>query len=399
MWKILLWLLALAGAGGYVLLKRENPRLKLDMGRRNPPDIYDKPAGGRLYVPLRVKIDPMKTMFIFDIEDHPVYAAMELQLFDDPDKGQGANFLLSRRESRKADFYFTPGLKMDRERVSVGAGVGEWNETELDYRCEIMPNGIDAEVRMQDVDGREIHLLVKENRQDRRPPLTLLAPMGGGIDEPQFLPFFHLRGMDLVRQANTEFRLTIDGQPAHPPSLPPVPHNRASTYFARYCPDPLIALVNPQVEGDLIPVQVDGGPVHREGDTHYTLINNAGHSEIQRLEQYGDGHAVHMTFAPPLPDIASLKPGTEISGRFAIGSDDIHSVIVGDYRVQRHGEQISLTMHPTEDWWPRTGGLLAKGTFLFFPPLFRNWTQSYFWTAELRPEGDAMYIHSSWQRR
>jgi len=395
------WLIGgalLAVALVYVLLQRENPRLRLDKQARNAPDIYDQPADGRVFVPFSIEIDPMKHMLIMDFAGHPVYQAMELQRFDHPDKGTGANFLLSRVGDNRADFYFEPTVKMHRERMSVGAGVGEWVETPLDYHFEITPAGLDAEIRLTDTEGRDIHLRIKENRRDRRPPLTLLAPMGAGIKAPIFLPFFHLRRIDLVRQAGTEFTLTIDGQSYLPDKLPPVPHNLAGTYFARYCADPLIAMINRAADRPLTPLETCRGSSYQEGDTRLTFSDNEGHCELQQIAQQGDGHTVHMTFAPPMPDLAKLRPGIVVNGRFAIGSDDIHSVIVGDYSVRREGERVRLMMQPTEDWWPRTGGLRAKGTLAFFPPAFRQWMQHYRWTAELTPDDGAMHLSSRWER-
>lgn len=357
------------------------------MQRRNSPDIYDRPGDGRVFSPFAIVIEPMKHMVILDFPGHDTYNAMELQIFDHPEKGQGANLLLSHAEGSKADFYFEPTVKMDRAKNNIGGGVGEWVETPLEYHYKVTPAGLDAGVEMTDLAGRHIKLRIKENRRDRRPRLNMLAPMGAGIQAPTFLPFFYMYGMDLVRRANTEFTLTIDGQPYLPGKLPPVPHNLAGTYFARYCPDPLIAMINPATCAELDPVPPDAD---------YTLVDNNGYCEIQRFTQAGDGHTVHMTFTPPLPDVTGLKDGATVAGRFAIGTDDIEDVIAGDYTVRCAGAQVTVTMHPTDDWWPK--GLLAKGTFLFFPPVFRKWMQDYRWTAVLERTDGRMFMTSEWER-
>lgn len=382
----------------YALLKRENPRLKLDTSRRNPASIYDRPGSGRIFSPVTVNIDPMKHMVIMDFPGHPVYNALELQVFDHPQKGYGANVLLSNVDNGEVDFYFQPTVNMNREQANVSGGVRGWTQTPLDYHYNITEAGIDAGVSLTDNEGRQIEMCVTEHRRDRRPPLNMLAPMGAGIKTPTFLPFFYMHGMDLVRQSGTDFTLTIDGEPYLPEKLPPVPHNRAGTYFVRYCGDPLIALLNEAYTGDLSPLAIQGTGQQCDGDTVYMLIDNTGHTEIQRIEQHGDGHTVHITFSPPLPDLVSLADGVQVVGRFAIGTDSIESVIVGDYTITTGDGQINMTMHPTEEWWPRTGGLPAKGTFLFFPPLFRRWMVDYYWYATITCRGETLHMTSAWEK-
>lgn len=394
MWWIILALLLLALSAIYLLLRRENPRLKLDLIQRNPTSIYDRAGTERIFSPVSIGIDPMKHMVIADFNGHDLYQAVELQIFDHPDKGQGANLLLWRKDTGKTDFYFEPTVKMDREQANVAGGVGNWTETHFDYHYNISDAGIDAAAKLTDLDGREIGLRIKENRRDKRPYLNMLAPMGGGIENPTFLPFFYMHGMDLVRRNGTEFAFTIDGKSYLPDALPPVPHNLAPTYFTRYCGDPFIATVNQDTNGPLQAIDST-----RVDDTSYTLIDNDGHREIQRVTQEGDGHSAHITFAPPMPDISALKDGASVKGRFAIGTDTIESVIVGDYTVTCQGEKIDMSMHPTEDWWPRTGGLRAKGTFLFFPAIFRQWMQTYHWSAEMQRDANDIYMQSHWERR
>jgi hypothetical protein len=384
---------------GYRWLKRENPRRQLDLSARNAPDLYDRPPGEHIYSPFAIEIEPMQGMVILDFDGHEVYQAIELQVFDHPDKGTGANVLLAHRQTGKIDFYFEPTVHLNRERANVGGGVGNWTPTPLKHHYRVTPAGLDAAVELTDLDGRHIALRITEQRRDRRPRLNMLAPMGGGIKAPTFLPFFYMHGMDLVRTAGTRFELTIDGQSFLPDKLPPVPHNRAPTYFARYCPDPLITFINPATDDVLTPLTPASSGIDQQGDTTYTLIDNAGHAEIQRITQRGNGHTVHLTFAPPVPDLASLREGGTVAGRFAIGTDSIEGVIAGDYSVARRGTQLHLTMHPTEDWWPRTGGLPARGTFMFFPATFRNWMQSYHWSATLEPSADGLRMTAHWDRR
>jgi len=65
----------------------------------------------------------------------------------------------------------------------------------------------------------------------------------------------------------------------------------------------------------------------------YDLVNNQRHYEICRASARNPKHEMFVTFSPPVPDVASLKDGADIKGRFGIGIDDAARIVEGAYVV------------------------------------------------------------------
>ena len=74
------------------------------------------------------------------------------------------------------------------------------------------PCGIDVDVRLSDLAGREIRVRIDDRDGRRRHPGTLLAPVGSTIEHPVSLPLFLMGGCDLVRKTGPAFDLRIGGR-------------------------------------------------------------------------------------------------------------------------------------------------------------------------------------------
>ncbi|GAB4435858.1 MAG: hypothetical protein Kow00120_02840 [Anaerolineae bacterium] len=362
-------------------------------------DLYATPESDAFVSPIRLEIDAMERMFLYNFEGDDEYNGLELQLFDHPSKGQGAAALMWRTDET-VDFYMTPGLRLDRDKVEVGAGVGEWITQDFDYRCEITPRGLDCAVALTLKDGRPVRLVVRENRRRPGKALNILAPMGTGIRAPRFFPFFWLIGIDLVRVSGTEARLQI-GETTYPPiRLPvPMPHSGAFAYFVRCCADPLLVLVNRAYAGPLRAVTPDTATGFAHEGMTYDLTLRDGHYEIARASVRNAAHEASIRFAPPLPDLLDLKDGAATRGRFALGVDAVTDIVRGAYEVQRAGQEVRVRLYPTENWKPR-GTIRQRLTLWFFPPVFRTWPKTYEWSAKLDLSGadGSVMMSSGWRR-
>jgi hypothetical protein len=363
----------------------------------HPTQLYTTVPTGLLYSPINLIIDPMQALFLVNFNDDPAYNGIELQTFDHPDKGQGAAAILWRRDG-KVDFYMTPEVQLDRERVEVGGGIGEWITQDYRFWLDRSPQGVNAFVDLRLKDDRPVRMHVQEQRRNPGQPLTILAPAGESIAHPHFFPMFRLHDIDLVRQARTAVTLRIGEHERTPLRLPiPMPHNLSRVYFVRYCFDPLIGLLNPQYEGPLSPLEAEVSGTYQHDHMHYELEDNAGHLEIRRAATRGVRHELFVTFKPSLPDVVALRDGAAAQGRFGVGVDAEAGIVRGAYSVRRHGRQVHLEMQPTEDWYPR-GSLRAKLTLMFFPRVFRTWVKTYRWSATIDLAASEPQMHSAWSR-
>jgi hypothetical protein len=354
--------------------------------------LYARPPSERVIVPFELFHDPMERLLIVNFRGDPEYDGIELQVFDDEVKGHGLAALMYRTDG-KLDWYMTPGLALDREAASVGAGLGEWVTQDFPYRLDIGTHGVDAEVHFSLHDGRQVELAVTEHRRTPGRHIDLLAPLGVGIERPTFLPYFVMFGIDLVRRGGTDVTMRIAGADRELERIPvPIPYSGRLCYLARYCDEPFIMRINPAISGPARTVDPAAGG---GGGERLAFIEREGHAELARLSVSAAGHEAWLELDPALPDLAALADGATSNGRFAIGSDDLQ-MIAGDITIVRAGQEATLTMQPTEPWRP-AGGALVWLTLRMFPSFFRTWTTTYRWEATLSLAETAK-IRSSWSR-
>ncbi len=361
-------------------------------------DIYGSAPAGRFYSPFDIVFDPMESLAIFDFEGDPEYTSLEVQRFDDRVKGTGAAALMWRLDG-KVDFYMPPGLSLSREATNVGKGVGEWITQDFDCQFAITPRGIDAHTALTLKDGRPLTFRTSESRRRVTRPITMLAPLGTDIEHPTFLPIFRMHEIDLLQRAHAEIDWRLGDTTCSPIKLPmPMPFNGKMVYFVRYCPDPMIGLLNSSFHGTLAALEPVDSPTVKHRHMTYHLANNRGYLEMHRVSARNPKHELYLDLTPALPEIGSLRDGTNVDGRFGVGVDDVEGIVRGAYQVRREGSQVQVTLQPTENWSPQ-GGPLVKITFLFFPPVFRTWVKTFRWmaTITLKPD-EAPTMSSHWTR-
>src|SRR5215210_2333534 len=171
--------------------------------------------------PFSLSLSPIARLLNFELSADPVYDGLELQWFDDDVHGRGLLAFLSRRGDRRVDYYLERGLRLDPSGYEIGGGTGSWTETGfLVARLEIADDGVDAEVRFTDVDGRSIDVRVDDRDGRRRRRAQLLAPVSAGIDRPKALLLVWLSGFDLVHVTSTRPTIRIGGRDVSTGRLP-----------------------------------------------------------------------------------------------------------------------------------------------------------------------------------
>src|SRR5215207_6230342 len=184
-------------------------------------DQDDLPTDAGPLCPLSLTVSPIARFLNFELSDDPTYDGLELQWFDDDIHGRGLLAFLSRRADRRVDYYLERGLRLDPAGYQIGGGIGSWSETDFEVaRLEIAADGVDAEVRFTDVDGRSIDVRVDDRDGRPRRRAELLAPVSAGIDRPTALLLVWMGGFDLVRVTSTPPSIRIDGREASTGRLP-----------------------------------------------------------------------------------------------------------------------------------------------------------------------------------
>lgn len=331
--------------------------------------------------PFTLTVEPLARFLNCELDD-PVYDGLELQWFDDPQHGTGMLAFLSRRADRRVDFYADPALTLDRSRFAIGAGIGSWNTTTFDAaHLALADDGVDAEVRFHDREGRliEARFHDRDGRPHRRG--ALLAPVGSGIDEPLSLLLVHLHGFDLLRRGRTSTaEVRIDGRSASFGTLPGrALHRRELVKYA----GPVDVITLNEARDGALPTPAPGS-VRRVDGGIASVVAGQGPSRVR------------LGFRPAFPDVAALRDGETADGRWRIYPEKLPPLTGGTWRAARSGDVVTLELDVTERWRPgRLPALMELVTRVV--PVLRRWPTTYRWRGTVTL-GEAPAMVSRWER-
>lgn len=352
-----------------------------------------------IYSPFGFHVDPMVRLLLVNIENDPdsLYLGFEPQVFNDSINGQGM-LVIAWRIDGYVDVYHQPGLRPDAEKYDIaGKGLANMQQRELDSAFfYITQQGAQAWLQWEDIAGRLIEIRVEETNSRSRKPFGLLAPMGHAAQNPSALPLVLLHEFYFVRQKDSEISVLINGRAYQPDKLS-LPIDRQRMYFARYCSDPLIATLNPAMDGMLSPLQQQD-PFRAVGHNNYfELVHIQGKYHLKSMYTYSGDHELRMDFEPAFPNIAQWNDTVPVSGQFTIQAGHSTGAIKGHYSLIYEDGEFLVRMSPCEGWKPRPDKLSLR--FLFtVAKVFRQWPASYVWQARIRVEEHGAMMKSQWER-
>jgi hypothetical protein len=334
--------------------------------------------------PLALSIDVLAAMLNVELPDHPVYDAAEVQWFDDDVHGTGMLAFLSRREDRRVDYYVAPGLRLDRSGYAIGGGTGSWTETAFAAaRLHVAHDGVDADVRFTDREGRAIEIRVDDRDGRPRRRAALLAPVSAGIDRPRSLLVVWMPAFDLVHVGGAPPTIRIDGRDVAIGRLPGARLHRR--HLVKTAAPVVTVEVNP-------PVDV---PAPDGVSASIARPDPAAAPATAELVAACPGHRARLRLVPPLPAPAQLGDGTCEAGRWAVEVDGT-VVTGGTWRASRAGSRVDLAMDVDRPWRPgRLPPLMRVVTRVL--PVFRRWPTTYRWRAEVRLDGE-VGTSARWER-
>lgn len=365
--------------------------------RVNARDAYAEPATGLLYSPFNISIDHVQHVAGASIADDPDYMAIELYTMNHPDRGAGAVVLMVRHDVT-LDVYSQPGLVFEPQMFEGRGQLGEWIETEIDYRLQLTPDGLDAYAWFVDKTGAQSGMGIKESSGGKS-PINYLSPSGLGVPAPRWFPFTYMAEYNYVPQPGSDIWIQIAGEAREPVKIPiPLPMPGSKFYLAYYSPAPIYGRWNVEYDGALAALQPGGAGQFHVDDTVYELEDNEGHYEIRQIYGMDPQHWIYLTFSPAVPDLLALRNGFSLSGTFSAGADDEPSVLSGEYHVRREGGCVSVDLVPTSKWQPKLD-LLMRVAMKFFPSEYWSWPTTYAWSADVYVDDPAQVTTTSrWAR-
>jgi len=349
--------------------------------------------------PFHIEIESMERLLLINIENDPdsLYTGFEPQVFNDEKTGRGM-LVIAWRVDGKVDVYHQPSLSLDPAGYDI-AGKGLENMVPRDMEeayFEVNELGAQASVAFEDIEGRLVELNLAERSKRNRKPFGLLAPMGVAAENPSAMPLILLHDFYFVRRANTDLSVTIDGH-SHTPDNLPLPIDFSRMTFARYCPDPLIAKLNPVFDGELSPIAFNEELTVQQDDHIIELTIIQDLPEIRSISRSHKQHTLSLVFDPAFPNLNAFT-GDSTKGQFEISGDPSTGFIRGEYSVVRSEERLTIVMIPSGGWIPSADKLSLR--FLYtLQPMFKEWPSTYRWTAELERDQDFGFkMISDWER-
>lgn len=343
----------------------------------------------QLMLPFRVKIAPMEKLLVANFED-PEFDGIEPQVFDDPVNGKGMKILRYRKDGR-VDVYWQPGVKVDRETFTLGAGIGDFMETTIEpARFEITERGVDLHLAFTDAQDRSVELRLSENAPGKR-SFPLLAPVGDDIADPLELFLVYMPEIDFVRRAGTVVEGRIGDRGLIPASLPILRQGRR-VLLMRYAAKPVIGVLNPPMSQPIIAELTTPGSVEIDGMSIAVDANGT----ITRLSAGEGTRRAEVHFYPGFPNLLDLIDGGSSSGRFSIRVSGI-PITGGAFEAVHRGERVAVELDLLEHWKP-TGLPLSIEILTRVLSMFRTWPSTYRWqgTVEL---GREPAMSGKWMRK
>lgn len=344
-----------------------------------------------MLVPFSLRINPVQRLLLLSFGGNDAYTGLEVQRFDDPRTGSGLAVLVTRKDGR-AEVYWEPGLRLNREHYTINEGLASWQSAAMSRsRFDLTSRGVQLDLQLQLADGRELQLAITESskRQPRR--FTLLAPAGHAMKDPGFFPLFWMNDFSFVSARRRRIGLTIGGDRRRPVRIG-VPWR-----LPRYGAAPVTAVWNARHDGAVPVVEARGAGSYDIDGTTMDLVEHEHVLGIAAIRATNGERRLAVVHVPPVPDLASLPDGYAYSGTVSVTVDDVDQ-FGGSYTIRRRGSEVVLEMDVDRPWQPhdprRTVRMLF-GALRFF----RTWPTTYRWRAAIDLARSPATMRSGWSRK
>lgn len=338
--------------------------------------VYQKNTKGQFYNPFNFSHTDFGRLILISIDDHPLIKTVELVAQND---NKGA-FVVVYYHNGKVENYINTRLSIDKKYLIPNADWEIVGEQDFEYAFEDTKNGISFALDITIKSGQRIKIRLRENRTDSK-RFSFLAAIGADLSEVKRFPFIYLREAGFIPVEGTEVSFEIDGKKIKLTKVP-IKVERQNCFKTVYSLTPLPFFWNEERDIYLSPEKITNTKKYQKDNAVYSFTDNNGHKEIKKIIYRANEHSAIYKFSPSFPDIASLKTGCEIKGKFCLGIDDIDGVIGGTYSIINTNGEITIDFQPEKCWQPMPG---------------KDWVSAYRYHAKLKLTVDDRYkIQSKW---
>lgn len=286
--------------------------------------------------------------------------------------GEGMAVLIYHANRSLVDVYYQKEIPLIKSEIEKMVNHAEVFPVDLDASFDIIDRRFVMKLNLTDKYGRKITLnIAEEDPTDE--PARFIAPIGSGIDNPQYFPLLYMDDMRFVSKKGSDYRLSIGGKTMKASNVPLNSH-----LLTRYTFSVINAEWLPKTDS-IIGFSNIGS---NELTNHFA--DNDGYAELVQQQFNFHGRKLTVYYCPAIPDLVALKDEQQLDGRFIVNSETMEGVMAGSYSIHKTGGKITLGVKPEEGWQPMPG---------------KPWMTTYSWKAELIPETDGKYHYKSdWER-
>ena len=341
-----------------------------------PQDIYEKSGTELFYNPFTFNHDDFGRLILIRIDGHHEIHAVEL-IVQDENKGA---VVVVYYHNGKVENYLNQLFSSEKEYVKLDKNWKIIEDQEFEYIFKDTPKGINFDLDIKINGERRIKINLQENRKEEK-RFSVLATVGAELREVKRFPFIYLKEAGLIPVEGTEVSFELDGRKMEL-SKPPVKVEGKHRFRSVFSFSRLPFFWNEEQDSYLSPEKLDNTQTFMKGNAVYSFSDNNSHKEIETITYNAHGHSSSFRFSPAFPDIASLKAGSKINGKFCLGVDDIDGVIGGKYSVINRDGEISIDFQPEKCWGPIGN---------------KNWVSAYHYHAKLKlAEDNKFKLQSNW---
>ena len=341
-----------------------------------PTDVYGKRNKEQFYNPFNFGHTDFGRLILVSIDNHLEIKTVELVVQQD---NKGA-FVIIYYHKGNVEIYLNPYIHIDKKYLKPNTDWKIIGEQDFEYIFEDTKTGIFFTLDIKIKNGQRIRIKLQQNQENTK-KYSFLAPIGADLSDAPRFPFVYLREAGFVPVENTEFSFEIDGKKMKLTKIP-IKVEGQKCFKIPYSFTPLPFFWNEEQDTYLSAKKITDAKTYQKDNAVYSFIDNNGHKEIKRITYKANGHSASYRFSPSFPDIASLKTGSKINGRFCLGIDTIDGVICGSYSVINTDNEIIIDFLPKKCWQPMPG---------------KDWVSKYQYHAKVIFVEDKMFkIQSEW---
>ena len=326
-------------------------------------------------IPFIVNYSPIKKLAIipFEKKTDKIYKAFELQYIDGYPYGNGYR-IIAYRNNNYVDVYDDLSLKFQNNEKFNVAEKGLNRHIQVPIKRICLEKQDDCECisfNFKDLENREIDFYIKEHTGKKSISMNLLAPIGYGSKNPNFLPLFFMYNFDFIRKKNTQIECRIDEQKIVIDKFS-MPINMQFRYYARYSNQcELLEFANTD-SLSFIEVELEDNS-YIDKNIEYIFDD---YNSLSKIIVHLENGKIDIKFSP------CFNMNKDTKGIFKICSKEEMGYLEGIYEINRDNDKISIRLVPINGWTSVPNSFITK---MILKPnsLFCKWSKNYEYIEEI----------------